>query len=41
MHSIDGLQVDTSLQEQFKADGADRVAIAKEHEQDFKINMLK
>ena len=29
MHSIDGLQVDTSLQEQFKADGADQVAIAK------------
>ena len=28
MHSIDGLQVDTSLQEQFKADGADQVAIA-------------
>ena len=29
MHSIDGVQVDTSLQEQFKADGADQVAIAK------------
>ena len=29
MHSIDGLQVDTSLQEQFKADAADQVAIAK------------
>ena len=29
MHSIDGLQVGTSLQEQFKAEGADVVAIAK------------
>ena len=29
MHSIDGLQVGTSLQEQFKPDGADKVAIAK------------
>ena len=29
MQSIDGLQVDTSLQEQSKADGADQVAIAK------------
>ncbi|ABM77103.1 Nif11-like leader peptide family RiPP precursor [Prochlorococcus marinus] len=29
MHSIDGLKVDTSSQEQLKADGADQVAIAK------------
>lgn len=29
MHSIDGFQVDTSLQEQLQADGADQVAIAK------------
>jgi len=29
MHSIDGLQVDTFLQEQFKVDGEDQVDIAK------------